>query len=621
MRPNIVDWRITSRCNMNCPFCYGPRGIGDMNLEGSLQVVDKLYELGVSTVCISGGEPLLFPYIREVLRGLRHVGIEVFLSTTGHKYLEFKNDIEPTLKKLSLPLDGATELEQVKSGRTKKGFRDVIEILEYYKDKERLFQLKIATLVTKLNLDAVLPGVFNLLLNYDIDLWKIYEIMPENRGETNYSRLGYDELAFDQAIDRLNKGIKVNPSFQIVVSRRKDRDSGYFIIQPDGTVMIPVDQGNRIEEESIGHILRDPLKEITAKWLDKVNIKNYISNIRLIEKGSMLDETDRMILFELDENPKEEPQEIAKKIGTTREIVTTKIASLFENETIKNIIPIVNLEKLGLDVYLVNIALGAIDRKGFSEIIDKLVKNGSVAWVVESSGKWSIMISVFAHGPENFARIMKEIVKDIGSRLVSYDTHIVYEKYVLGQRYLTIMEHETEFLFDKSRITFAQKNTFSFSKQQHLVLDKIRESKEASIDYIVKQLKLDRKEVVGTVEELIAKDLIKKFQPVFDVEKLGYEWYEAFLKLHNMQEEDLRHFIEYIRKIPQVVHINMTIGAWDLNFEVHSKNKKQFLELYVAIKTRFHKIIREEVFVRINKEHKFSFLVDVVLDVAERNVQ
>jgi MoaA/NifB/PqqE/SkfB family radical SAM enzyme len=118
MIPSIVDWRITSSCDMNCPFCYGPKGIKSIDKNDAMRVIEMLHEIGIETICITGGEPLLYPYIVDVMRVINEKGMKIFLSTGGNLYLEYKDRIEKYLTKLSLPLDGYVPEVHALNGRT-----------------------------------------------------------------------------------------------------------------------------------------------------------------------------------------------------------------------------------------------------------------------------------------------------------------------------------------------------------------------------------------------------------------------------------------------------------------------------------------------------------------------
>jgi DNA-binding Lrp family transcriptional regulator/MoaA/NifB/PqqE/SkfB family radical SAM enzyme len=615
MIPSVVDWRITSACDMNCPFCYGPKGIRSMNREDAISTINLLHNMGVETICISGGEPLLHENIVEILKTINSKGMGIFLSTGGNLYLKYKDAIENYLTKLSLPLDGYSAEIHTLNGRTAENYQNVLSILEGYRNKDRSFQIKIATLLTSRNIaiEKNLIEIYNLLLNYSIDLWKIYELLPEGRGAKNYDALGYGADLFTHVTDSLNKKIAISPTFQIVLSRRTERDLGYFIIQPNGDVVIPKDDGI-INEELMGNILEDPIETIISKWQSLVNYRNYLTNIRLAGSKPVLSELDRKILFELDRDPRQSLENLSKAIGYSEEATNNRIRFLFDKGIIKNIIPIANIDKLGFMVFLVNLTLGAVDKYSYRKIIDYLVENPNVAWVVRCSGRWTIMIAIFAKNPDQFTKLMMEIANACGEKLISYDTHIVSEKYVLGQRYLLIKDKRTDFIFDRSRICLDGDKSTKLTPEQYMILSKIRESREASVSYISKQLNIPLDDVERTVDRLQKNDVLKKFQPVYDVSLLGYEWYEVFIKFKNLTEQKRREFINYIHSIPEVVHINCTVGAWDLNFEVHAEDKKEFNDIYFDVKGKFKEIIWKEEFVRIYDEYKFSFLVDAVLE-------
>lgn len=96
--PERLDLEVTGRCPMRCDGCWGPshslnestrllasdwldvvRAIRAINLPhiGTLLGPDD------TNVCVTGGEPLLYPGLLELLSGLRDEGIRTTLSTTG----------------------------------------------------------------------------------------------------------------------------------------------------------------------------------------------------------------------------------------------------------------------------------------------------------------------------------------------------------------------------------------------------------------------------------------------------------------------------------------------------------------------------------------------------------
>lgn len=57
--PETVHLSITSRCNVDCPFCYENKRRKEMDTNQILKLIDELSSLKVFQLAIGGGEPLL----------------------------------------------------------------------------------------------------------------------------------------------------------------------------------------------------------------------------------------------------------------------------------------------------------------------------------------------------------------------------------------------------------------------------------------------------------------------------------------------------------------------------------------------------------------------------------
>lgn len=102
MRPKTIFWEITGDCNLKCRHCYlGKRRKilqSHLSKDEALNYVDVLHNNGIKTVLLMGGEPLLYPYIDEVItRGGRLVhGMHMAILTNG---VLLNEDITERLKR------------------------------------------------------------------------------------------------------------------------------------------------------------------------------------------------------------------------------------------------------------------------------------------------------------------------------------------------------------------------------------------------------------------------------------------------------------------------------------------------------------------------------------------
>ena len=78
-----VLWEITSACNLRCDFCLVEMKRAQVSLEKALEIADALVARGVDKVLLSGGEPLVFKGVDQVMRRLMDGGVLVKLLTNG----------------------------------------------------------------------------------------------------------------------------------------------------------------------------------------------------------------------------------------------------------------------------------------------------------------------------------------------------------------------------------------------------------------------------------------------------------------------------------------------------------------------------------------------------------
>lgn len=82
--PPIAMWAITTRCNCRCYFCkVWRKPVIEPTLDQALQTIDILDETGCYSLSITGGEPLLYPHIADVVNYAHEKGFIVQINTNG----------------------------------------------------------------------------------------------------------------------------------------------------------------------------------------------------------------------------------------------------------------------------------------------------------------------------------------------------------------------------------------------------------------------------------------------------------------------------------------------------------------------------------------------------------
>lgn len=103
---------VTNRCNLSCTHCLfrsSPKEDDTLSHETLLKHINEAYSLGCRLFVLSGGEPLVYPKILELIEAiLSHVGTSVVLLTNGlllEKIFTCK-DFERARIRFQISLDG-----------------------------------------------------------------------------------------------------------------------------------------------------------------------------------------------------------------------------------------------------------------------------------------------------------------------------------------------------------------------------------------------------------------------------------------------------------------------------------------------------------------------------------
>ena len=85
-------------CNLNCDYC-DTKWANKQDVEyismSTEEIINRILISGIKNITITGGEPLIQPYIKELLEELSKLDIEIEIETNGsidiRPFIEFKN--------------------------------------------------------------------------------------------------------------------------------------------------------------------------------------------------------------------------------------------------------------------------------------------------------------------------------------------------------------------------------------------------------------------------------------------------------------------------------------------------------------------------------------------------
>lgn len=82
--PRTVSLALTTRCNLNCEFCYAEKSAKDADIIFLKQICQKLDDLGVLEITLGGGEPFVYPHLVEFCQWVwRNTSLGINITTNG----------------------------------------------------------------------------------------------------------------------------------------------------------------------------------------------------------------------------------------------------------------------------------------------------------------------------------------------------------------------------------------------------------------------------------------------------------------------------------------------------------------------------------------------------------
>lgn len=190
---------LTEKCNLRCVYCVPPNvNIEEydknhsMSLDDFKSLIKGLSKVGITKIRFTGGEPLQYPYLEELVEYTSKVckipTISITTNGVGLKY-RIEKLKELGLNSVNMSLD-TLERQKYKKITGKDKFEDVIEAID--KCLNLNIKVKLNCVFIKGMNSNELDNFIDLTRKYNVDV-RFIELMPIGEGEKLFEK-GYINL-------------------------------------------------------------------------------------------------------------------------------------------------------------------------------------------------------------------------------------------------------------------------------------------------------------------------------------------------------------------------------------------------------------------------------------------
>jgi DNA-binding Lrp family transcriptional regulator len=325
-----------------------------------------------------------------------------------------------------------------------------------------------------------------------------------------------------------------------------------------------------------------------------------------------LDQKDKLILYLLDGNSKQPLSKIAKQVKLSRESVLYRLNSYFDNNIIRNYLPIIDTGAFEYTHYKVFLKLSNINSEKEKEFIDFLKSNSNVSWIGSIEGTYSLKYVIRAKSTLELSKILNDINKDYWKYIKKMDFATIIAGHHFSRDYLIKDLNKNKSLVKKDIITWTEARIANkLDNIDYLILNELSKNVRKSSTDIAKLVKTSPDTVILRIKKMEKLKVIQNYTIWPNVNNLIGQYYKILLTFNKSDDILEKKLLQYCNADSNIVYLVKTFGNWQYEIDIEVKSPEDMRELMRKFSTHFEESLLEYDVLNVYKEHKFKFF-DIV---------
>ncbi|OGI63941.1 hypothetical protein A2642_00220 [Candidatus Nomurabacteria bacterium RIFCSPHIGHO2_01_FULL_39_10] len=299
-----------------------------------------------------------------------------------------------------------------------------------------------------------------------------------------------------------------------------------------------------------------------------------------------LDKMDQKILQLLDWHGRMPLNQIAKKIGSNKDVVAYRIKKMEQADIITRYFPVLDMSKLGYHtsrIYFDLEEMNQSEENSFVQFLDEKI-NAGVIFRMDYPYRHGIIIwtkSIYEIEP-----LLLQIKRHLGKHLLRYNytlfcTYKMYPKdYLFGKKH-----HDTSYL---NKPNEKQEYNQDYEQEEYDILKLLADDARISTVELSRILNIPQTTISHKLKKLEQEKIILGYRAQINYAKLGYTNY--FLEIYLEENTELKQIESWTNTHPHTVWLQKVIGTCDIEIEVEVNGRQQLEQLLQELRRRFPSI-------------------------------
>jgi Lrp/AsnC family transcriptional regulator for asnA, asnC and gidA len=318
-----------------------------------------------------------------------------------------------------------------------------------------------------------------------------------------------------------------------------------------------------------------------------------------------LDLKDRKILYHLGLNSRESFRSIGKKVGLSKDIITSRVKKLQETRIINNFHTVVNYCLLGFTSYRFYLNFQYVTEEIKKEIVDYFISEKYIKFIHSIEGSFDFSLIAYARDLSKIYFIWEKVLSKYRDYFSNQVFSAVYKTSVFSYLFLLDKKDNEQV----NRRFYDLMNTgkiVNIDKMDYDILRQIIVNSRMPTVEIAKNLNSTPSVINYRINKMINTGIIIGFKININFSKFGYRIFKVDINLKDHRILDT--IINYIKTNPNLFEVMKSVGYSDIELVFILKNVNELHDIIADISKKFSDKIKNYTYFCVTHCHKWEFM-------------